>query len=151
MKATFVSLLVFLFLGLAGLYSDVQKSEKDLNEDIGFYRVVRVDNTLYISGCTGMGETMEEQLDIAYGKIRERLAEYGIGFESVVKENLYTTDLKATQQAIPHRKAILGENYYAATWVEVKGLWSPSTMVEIEVTAILPEKEKRPKPCCEEE
>ena len=151
MKTIFVSLIVFFSLSHVGLCSDVEKDKKDLNEAIGFYRAVRVDNTLYLSGCTGTGETMEEQLDIAYGKIRERLADYGIGFESVVKENVYTTDLEATQQAIPHRKAILGGNYYAATWVEVKGLWTPSTMVEIEVIAILPEREKSAKPCCEEE
>lgn len=127
-----------LTFGLACVYPEIEKDTAYLNEEIGFFKVVRVDKTLYISGCTGMGETMEAQLDMAYGKIKERLADYGIGFESVVKETLYTTDLKATQAAIPHRKKILDGNYYAATWVEVKGLWNSSVMVEIEVIAVLP-------------
>ena len=141
MKSLIGYLTLFLTLGVATLFSEIEKDETQLDSGIGYYKVVRVDNTLYISGCTGWGETMEEQFDVAYGKIEERLALYGVGFESVVKENLFTTDLKAAQAAIPHRKEILDGDYFAATWVEVKALWLPEIMVEIEVIAILPDEE----------
>jgi enamine deaminase RidA (YjgF/YER057c/UK114 family) len=56
-----------------------------------------------------------------------------------VKETLHTTDIEEVKKHAAIRKKFYGNDWPAATWVEIKRLYEPSALVEIELTAILKE------------
>ncbi|MCL1123646.1 RidA family protein [Shewanella surugensis] len=110
--------------------------------DIGYSQVVKVNNTLYLSGMTSEKATFDSQMDDIYRSIKTILADYNVGMDAIVKEVIFTTNIEKLKQLIPRRKAYffsLGHHSYpAATWVEVNQLWSPSHLLEVEVIAVLP-------------
>lgn len=118
---------------------NINKTEED---KIGYAQAVKVGNTIYVSGSVGWGK-MDDALKLAYDEIAKTLQHYNIGFECVVKENLYSTTLDSVIKYKDLRNNYYKNNDYpAATWVEVKRLYNPGLVVEIEVIAILPEDKK---------
>lgn len=105
----------------------------------GYAQAVLVDNVLYVSGVPGMG-TMAEQLRGAYRGIERTLKAYGLTFQHVVKETLYTTDIEAVKADNAVRKAFYKGDYPAASWVQISRLYMPEAKVEVEVIAHLPKK-----------
>jgi enamine deaminase RidA (YjgF/YER057c/UK114 family) len=62
-----------------------------------------------------------------------------VGFDSVVKETIYTTDMDALLKVADLRFEYYGkERQPAASWVEVRRLLDPGFLVEVEVVAELP-------------
>jgi enamine deaminase RidA (YjgF/YER057c/UK114 family) len=53
----------------------------------------------------------------------------------VVKETVFATDLDAFVKNKEIRKEFYGPALPAATWVQVQRLYSPSLVLEVEVTA----------------
>ena len=106
--------------------------------EIGYAQAVRVGNTLYISGSTGSG-TMPDAIRSAFTAIKETLAAYHLDFRHVVKETAYTTDIEALKAANEVRKTYYGSDFPAATWVQVDRLFTPETVLEVEVIAVFPE------------
>jgi len=106
----------------------------------GYAQALLVDNVLYISGTVSRGATMAEQLKGTYTSIERTLQSYGLSFQHVVKENLYTTDIEAVKQNNEVRKAFYKGDFPAATWVQITRLFMPSALVEVEVIAHLPKK-----------
>ncbi len=105
-----------------------------IETQIGYCQAVRVGNTLHISGSVGKGE-MPDAIRKAYGEIRETLKANGLDFRDVVKENVYATDLDAFIRNKDVRKEFYGTDFPAATWVQVQRLYTPSLVLEVEVTA----------------
>jgi enamine deaminase RidA (YjgF/YER057c/UK114 family) len=139
---TFIALGVFVFDGVSQNTPSTLKKEKfnidKAGEDaIGYAQAVKVGNTIYVSGSVGWGE-MEEALKLAYDEIDKTLKNYNATFGNVVKENLYTTALDSVIKYKDVRLRYYGNDYPAATWVEVKRLYNPGLVVEIEVVAVLP-------------
>ena len=106
--------------------------------EIGYAQAVRVGNTLYISGSTGSG-SMPDAIRSAFTAIKETLAAYHLDFRHVVKETAYTTDIEALKAAKEVRKTYYGSDFPAATWVQVDRLFTPETVLEVEVVAVFPE------------
>ena len=106
--------------------------------EIGYAQAVRVGNTLYISGSTGSGN-MPDAIRSAFTAIKETLAAYHLDFRHVVKETAYTTDIEALKAANEVRKTYYGSDFPAATWVQVDRLFTPETVLEVEVIAVFPE------------
>jgi 2-iminobutanoate/2-iminopropanoate deaminase len=106
----------------------------------GYAQAVLVDNVLYISGTVGRGSTMAEQLLSTYQGIERTLKSYGLTFQHVVKEVLYTTDIEAVKSSNSVRKAFYKGDFPAATWVQISRLYLPTALVEVEVIAHLPKK-----------
>ncbi len=106
----------------------------------GYAQALLVDNVLYISGVPGRGADMGAQLKNAYAGIAAMLKAHGAGFEHVVKETLYATDIDAVAQYNAVRKSFYKGDYPAASWVQVTRLLMQEAMVEIEVIAHLPKK-----------
>ncbi len=104
----------------------------------GYAQAVLVGKVLYISGTVGHGKTMKEQMENLYSGIERTLKHYGLSFQHVVKENLYTTDIEATKSANAVRKSFYKGDFPAATWVQISRLYMPSALVEVEVIAHLP-------------
>jgi len=106
----------------------------------GYAQAVLADNVLYISGTVGRGTTMAEQLKGIYSGIERTLQQYGLTFQNVVKETLFTTDIEAVKQNNDVRKTFYKGDFPAATWVQISRLYMPSALVEVEVIAYAPKK-----------
>ena len=113
--------------------------DKAGEDEIGYAQAVKVGNTIYISGSVGWGK-MDDALKLAYDEIAKTLKNYNATFENVVKENLYSTELDSVIKYKDVRKIYYGNEFPAATWVEVKRLYNSGLVVEIEVIAELPDK-----------
>jgi len=142
----YITTVTLLFLSYAGMNAQVNSSvekqkfndNKSSENEIGYTQAVKVGNTIYVSGSVGWGN-MNDALKLAYDKINRSLSAYNANFSNVVKENLYTTTLDSVIKYKDVRKTYYGSDFPAATWVEVKRLYNPGLVVEIEVIAILPE------------
>ena len=141
-----VSLLIFVFL--SGTDSTAQdnsiKKEKwhwgnALQQDTsaGYVQVVKVDNILYISGAVARDVT-PEGITRVYQALERSLKSFGAGFQNVVKENLYTTDMEAMKTHNAARKAFYKGDYPAATWMGVSRLFMADAKLEVELIAHLP-------------
>jgi 2-iminobutanoate/2-iminopropanoate deaminase len=109
-----------------------EKSETE----IGYAQAVRVGDVVYISGSVGAGP-MPNAIHDAYEELRKTLAAYGLTFRNVVKENVYTTQLDEFIKHKAERRAYYGEDFPAATWVQVARLYVPEVVLEVELTAVV--------------
>lgn len=116
---------------------EVYHQNERVEREVGYAQAVRVGNTIHVSGTIGRGATLQEQMETAYRRISASLAHYGADFDDVVRETIYTTDVKALEQAIPVRKAVYGTATPAATWVQVQRLLVAGALLEIEITAVV--------------
>src|SRR5271154_586260 len=116
-------------------------------KDFGYSQAVLVDKTLYISGSVAADANgrlvspgdMAGQMRAAYSNIRRTLAAHGAGFEEVVKETIYTTDMDALLKASDLRFEYYDKERLPTTsWVQVQRLVDPAFLVQIEVIAELP-------------
>lgn len=145
-KSTLITILIlciFLHNVIAqNILPPLKKEKFNLNkiveDEIGYTQAVKVGNTIYVSGSVGWGK-MDDALKHAYDEIDQTLKSYNASFEYVVKENLYTTDLDSVIKYKNIRRNFYGNDFPAATWVEVKRLYDRGLVVEIEVVAELPE------------
>jgi enamine deaminase RidA (YjgF/YER057c/UK114 family) len=115
---------------------------------MGFARAVKAGGWLFISGCTATGPDgkvagvgdMQVQTERVYQILEEVLRANGASWEHVVKEVMYATDLDAFVAATPVRLAVYKDVAPpAATGVEVSRLVHPDMLVEVELTAYVPE------------
>jgi enamine deaminase RidA (YjgF/YER057c/UK114 family) len=119
----------------------------DFEQDFGYAQAVKVDKTVYVSGVLPVDAKgklvgpadMAAQLDAVYANLEKVLAAHGVGFNAVVRENLYTTDMEALLQVSDIRfKYYSTGSLPAVTWLEVKRLVDPGFLVASEVTLELP-------------
>jgi 2-iminobutanoate/2-iminopropanoate deaminase len=103
----------------------------------GYAQAVRIGNTIYLSGTTGRGETLEQQLQSAYDRISRTLAHYGAAPRQIVKETIFTTDMEALQAAQPSRRKFYGDHAPASSWIGIDRLFVPRLKIEIEVIVVL--------------
>jgi enamine deaminase RidA (YjgF/YER057c/UK114 family) len=136
-KITTTSILAAsLFIFSASVGQDTNIERINSYDKYGYVQAVRVGNTLYLSGITGQG-AMDQSLQSVYTRIEKALNEAGADFSSVVKENLYTTDIDAVKANNAVRLKFYNGKYPAATWVQVDRLFMPDYNLEVEVIAIL--------------
>ena len=86
----------------------------------------------------GKGD-MELQVRTSLEAVRRALAIAGAAPADVVKVNAYTTDCRAFHKTQPVREAFFPKPYPAQTLVEVTRLAMRDFLVELEVTAIVPD------------
>jgi enamine deaminase RidA (YjgF/YER057c/UK114 family) len=103
--------------------------------------------TIYISGQVGyadgrVGESFDEQANMAYSNLNKELQSAGATAKDVVKINTYVVDLdrdkskairKAKDQYFTH------ENQPASTMVGVSALVMKELLIEVEATAVIEE------------
>lgn len=139
-RSSFVAALCLsLQLPLAALAADpgiFHLNEKG-EQEWGYAQAVRVGDTLYLSGTTGRGATMADQVKNAYARIRRTLEHFGADFSDVVKETVFTTDIEALKAASGTRKEYYKGHTPASSWIGIDRLFVPGIMVEIEVIAVL--------------
>jgi 2-iminobutanoate/2-iminopropanoate deaminase len=116
-------------------------------KDFGYSQAVLIDKTLIVSGTVAADadgrliapNDMAGQMRAVYANIKRTLAANGVGFDSVVKETIYTTDMNALLKVADLRfEYYAKERLPAVSWVEVRRLLDAGFLVEIEVVAELP-------------
>ena len=103
----------------------------------GYAQALKVGEVLYISGTVSL--TIDEAgIKRLYSNLERSLKQYGLTFQHVVKENLYTTDIEAMKQFNYVRKQFYKGDFPAATWVQIARLYMPEAKLEIELIAHFP-------------
>lgn len=107
---------------------------------------------LFVAGQVGwngqaqiVSDRFVDQFDQALANVLTVVTEAGGGPESIARLTLYVTDKReyaAEQKAIGERyRARMGRHYPAMTLVEVRSLLEDGAKVEIEATAVIPERQ----------
>ncbi|WDF55420.1 RidA family protein [Mucilaginibacter sp. KACC 22063] len=101
------------------------------NSDAGYAQVVKVDNTMYVSGVT------TSQISIAgvnrlYKELKKCLDAFGASPSQVVKETLYTTDIELMKKCNEPRKIFYKGDFPAATWVQIDRLYEKDAKLEVD-------------------
>jgi 2-iminobutanoate/2-iminopropanoate deaminase len=112
-------------------------SEMKQDTSAGYVQVVKVDNVLYISGAVSRDVT-PDGITRVYKALEQSLKSFGAGFQNVVKENLYTTDMEAMRKYNEARKVFYKGDFPAATWVQISRLFMHDARLEVELIAHLP-------------
>lgn len=139
-KLSLLSYVVFLFGCSTSTQNIERKNYNNLEDEVGYFQVVKVNNILYISGIISDKNTFENQVDDIYNTLKKILRDYNVGTNEIVKEVIFTTDMKKLKSTISIRRAHFNSKKYpASSWVQVERLWSPSHFIEVEVVVILPQ------------
>ena len=103
---------------------------------------------VFLGGQIGCDETgrvahpgdVARQCEQAFGNLRTALEAAGCRPENMVKLTYFVTDLGAYKAAASEvgaaYRAVFGKHYPASTLVEVKGLYEPDAVFEVECVAL---------------
>lgn len=112
------------------------KNDQKQNTDAGYAQVVKVGNTIYISGIP-TGDLTPKGIQKVYKELGQSLSAFGATPKNVVKETLYTTDIETMKKHNDARKEFYNGDYPAATWVQISRLYEPNCSLEVELIADL--------------
>lgn len=112
-------------------------AEHQQDSSAGYAQVVKVGNTLYISGIP-TADISSDGITKLYADLGKSLAAFGADFSHVVKETLYTTDIEAMKSYNAARKVFYKNDFPAASWVQVSRLYEPAAKLEVDLIAVLP-------------
>ncbi len=112
---------------------------------VGYSRAVRVGAHVFVAGTTATDETgavvsagdARAQAAYALAKIRKALEAAGAGMADVVRTRMFVTDITQWQRIGEAHAECFRDVRPASTMVEVRGLFDPAMLVEIEVDAII--------------
>ncbi|WOJ96001.1 RidA family protein [Congregibacter brevis] len=119
----------------------------EVEKAYGYTHAVRIGHEVKVSGAVSMDSQgnptalgdMAEQMKNVYGDLEVILAHYGLTFEHVVVENVFTTDMAKFVEVSGEFRAELYESEFpTGSWLEVKGLALPEFLIEIELEAYAP-------------
>lgn len=110
-------------------------------QEIGYSQAIRAGRVIRVAGTVGADaqgfpKDMEAQLKLALASVEATLKAQGASLQNVVSEHIYTTDIEALKKCQEVRKRIYGGHLPAASWVEVRRLYAPEALLEIEVEAM---------------
>lgn len=104
------------------------------SESAGYAQVVKVGNTIYISGVP-TSDLSPEGITELYKTLEQCLNAFGATPKDVVKETLYTTDIEEMKKHNNARKSFYQGDYPAASWVQVSRLYESNAKLEVDLIA----------------
>ncbi|MGS2764697.1 RidA family protein [Sinomicrobium sp. M5D2P9] len=113
-------------------------NDKKQNENAGYAQVVKVGNTLYISGVP-TDDLSPNGIARVYKTLEECLNAFGASSKNVVKETLYTTDIETMKKYNNTRKEFYQGDFPAASWVQVSRLYESNAKLEVDLIAQIAE------------
>lgn len=119
---------------------------KNLHRPFGYAHAIQMDKTLHISGQIPLDmdmnvvgkNDMAAQTEQVYENLKKVLEDAGGTMRNIVMLNIYCTDIERfDKETRGLRKKYFGDYYPAITAVEVKRLYRPEFMIEVEAVAVL--------------
>ena len=106
-------------------------------------QAIRIGNLLFVSGQAGYADdggivdgSFSAQGEQAFANLRRVLEAGGSSLAHVAKVTIYVTDMQAQfKDVVALRRKFWSEPYPADTIVEVKALYNPEAMIEIDAIA----------------
>ncbi len=117
-----------------------------LHRPFGYAHAIQMDKTLYISGQIPLDldmnvvgkNDMAAQTEQVYANLKKVLEDAGGTMRNIVMLNIYCTDIERfDKETRGLRKTYFGDYYPAITAVEVRRLYRPDFMIEVEAVAVL--------------
>lgn len=127
--------------------NQVMSVRPQLEQAFGFSQIARTGKLIFISGTVAMddqgnlkgGPSMSDQVLTVYDELGMVLTRLGVKPENVVKETIYTVDIDGLVAAKDVRKRFYADCAPpAACWVEVRKLFKPEFLLEVELTVEAP-------------
>lgn len=119
------------------------KTQPDNYEPYLLSQGIKVGNMLYVSGQAGAGDDgkiveggFRSQGEQAFSNLRRALEAGGSSLDKVVKVTIFVTDMGHFQDVVELRRKFFTAPYPADTIAEIKALYDPAAMVEIEAIAL---------------
>lgn len=117
----------------------------DVYEPFLLSQGIRLGDVLYISGQAGYADDgrivaggFRAQGERAFLNLRRALEAGGSGLQHVAKVTIFLTDMGNFKEVVELRRKYFSEPYPADTIVEIKALYTPEAMIEIEAIAAVP-------------
>lgn len=124
---------------LTGIHTD-----PDPYEAVLISQGIRVGDMLYISGQAGYdndGHIVEggflAQGKQAFANLDRALRAGGSSLANVAKVTIFVTDMSHFDEVVELRRTFFSSPYPADSIVEIKSLYTPEAMIEIEATAVI--------------
>lgn len=103
---------------------------------------IQFENLLFISGQAGADDNGKivaggflAQGEQAFSNLRRALEAGGSSLKDVIKVTIFVTDMGHFQDVVALRRRFFSAPYPADTLAEIKALYDPAAMIEIEATA----------------
>jgi len=103
---------------------------------------IKFGDLLFISGQAGAGDDgkiveggFRAQGEQAFANLRRALEAGGSSLKHVIKVTIFVTDMKNFEEVIALRRTFFSAPYPADTIAEIKALYDPKAMIEIEAIA----------------
>jgi 2-iminobutanoate/2-iminopropanoate deaminase len=117
-----------------------------------FTHVVRAGRIVFVSGCVATdgqgrlvgGNDIVAQTRQVHENIKRCLAAAGATFADVCKVTVFLRNVADRERVNTVRKEYFGAHRPASTLVEISGLVRDEYLIEIEATAVLPERRSAP-------
>ncbi|WP_162044938.1 RidA family protein [Undibacterium sp. YM2] len=102
-------------------------------------QAIKFDRLLFVSGQAGAGVDgkivaggFEAQGEQAFANLRRALEAGGSSLEDVIKVTIFVTDMGNFKEVVELRRRFFTAPYPADTIAEIKSLYDPAAMIEIE-------------------
>lgn len=106
---------------------------------------IKANGWLFISGQAGAGQDGKivpggflAQGRQAFANLRRALEAGGAGLQDIVKVTIFVTDMGHFDDVVALRREFLAAPYPADTIAEIRALYTPEAMIEIEAIAVVP-------------
>ncbi len=116
--------------------------------DLSYCQAIRAGNTIYMMGQvswdldgTPIPNEPGAQADQAMSNIKQVLEDAGSKLEHIVKATVYVTDWRYREAVYGAMAKWMKGIHYCSTGITVTGLRDPEWIVEIDVTAVIPDDE----------
>lgn len=115
----------------------------EVEKTYGYTHAVRIGDDIKISGAVSMDNqgnlvapgNLDQQMKNCYADLAKILSHYGVTFDDVTAENIYTTDMQGFIKVSGYRNELYKGRIPTGTWLEVKGLALPGQLIEIDMEA----------------
>jgi 2-iminobutanoate/2-iminopropanoate deaminase len=105
---------------------------------------IKFDNLLFISGQAGAGDdgkivngSFRVQGEQAFANLRRALEAGNSSLKDVIKVTIFVTDMSHFSEVVELRRQFFSLPYPADTIAEIKALYDPAAMIEIEAIAAI--------------
>jgi len=116
-------------------------------DKMGYCRAVRIGNTIEVSGTVAIVDGEKVKADDAYAqtinilkRVQVVLEDLKVSMEDVIRTRIFTTDITTFEDVAKAHAQFFKDIKPTTGFYEISKLVAPEYLVEIEFTAIAPEK-----------